>query len=58
MREGEWNCLKYLKRGGNKKRAGDTKILKGGGEAGSRGGCLKMRGWNPFTNYELDTLKI
>ena len=32
---------------------GDTKILKGGWQAGSRGGCLrKWGGWNPLTNYE------
>ena len=32
------------------------KILqKGGGQAGSRGGCLKMGGgWNPLANYGLD----
>ena len=32
-------------------RGGETKILKRGGQAGSRGGCLKKGGWNPLTNY-------
>ena len=32
---------------------GDTKIKKkGGGQAGSRGGCLKKGGWNPLTDYD------
>ena len=33
-----WNTLKV---GGTEKRGGETKILKRGGQAGSRGGCLK-----------------
>ena len=38
-------CLKYtLKGGGTEKRGRDTKILKIGGQAGSRGGCLKKGG--------------
>ena len=52
--EGGGNCLKYLKRGGTERRGGKTKILKkGGGQAGSRGGCLRKGGglWNPLTNY-------
>ena len=31
---------------------GDTKILKRGVQAGSRGRCLKKGGWNLLTNYE------
>ena len=27
--------------------------LGGGGEAGSRGGCLKGGVWNPLTNYDI-----
>ena len=50
MREGGGNCLKYLKRGGTKKRGGETKILRSA-EAESRGGCLKKRGQEP--PYEL-----
>ena len=26
---------------------------RGGGGAGSRGGCLKRGGWNPPTNYDI-----
>ena len=37
-----------------KLRWGETKILKGGGQA-VWGGYLKMGGWNPLTNYELYT---
>ena len=37
-----------LKGGGTEKRGGKTKILKkGGGQAGSRGGCLKKGGLEP-----------
>ena len=43
-------CLKYLKREWNRKKGGETMILKGG--TGSKGGCLKMEeGCNPLTNY-------
>ena len=27
------------------------------GQAGSRAGCLKKRGWNPLTNYAIRTTK-
>ena len=37
------NCLKYLKRGWNRKAGRETKIVKGG-QAGSSGGCLKKGG--------------
>ena len=36
-----WNTLK---RGGTEKTGEETKILKGGGQAGSRGGCIKKKG--------------
>ena len=47
LREGGGNCLKYLKRGWNEKEGredrGETKVsTRGGGQAGSRGGFLKM----------------
>ena len=48
MHEGGRNCLKYLKRGGTEKNGGDTKILKRGWASGSRNGCLKKEGWNPY----------
>ena len=52
--EGGGNCLKYLKRGGTERRGGKTKILKkGGGQAGSRGGCLRKGGGTLEPPYEL-----
>ena len=52
------NFLKYLKRGWNRKEGrGNKDFKKGGGQAGSRSGCVKKErergGWNPLTNYEL-----
>ena len=44
MREGGGDCLKYLKRGWNRKEVRDNKDFKKGVQAGSRGGCLKKRG--------------
>ena len=53
MREGEGNCLKYLKRTSNKTEGRGYKDFKSGGQAGSRGVCLKKGGgWNPLTNYD------
>ena len=40
---GGGSCLKYLKRGGTEKRGGETKILKTGGEAGSRSGSVSVQ---------------
>ena len=37
------DCLKYLKRGGTEQRGRYTQILEGG-QAGSRGECLKKQG--------------
>ena len=34
------NCLKYLKRGWNRKEGKGNKDFKKGGKAGPRGGCL------------------
>ena len=55
MREGRENCLRYLKRGWDRKegkRHKDFKNGAGGGPAGSRSGCRKKKGgWNPLTNY-------
>ena len=51
MREGGGNCLKYLKRRWNRKEGRGHKDFKRGGEAGSRGGCLKSGGLEP--PYEL-----
>ena len=50
------DCLKYLKRGGTEQRGRYTQILEGG-QAGSRGECLKKQGGgggggHPLTNYE------
>ena len=41
LREGWGNCLKYFKRGWNRKEGGEAKILKKKGQAGSMDGCLK-----------------
>ena len=49
------DCLKYLKRGWNRKEGRGSKDFKkgGGGKLGQGVGALKRRGWNPPTNYEL-----
>ena len=39
--EGGGNGLNYLKKGWNRKEGKGHKDLKKGGQAGSRGGCLK-----------------
>ena len=51
--EGRGNCLKYLKRGWNKKEGRGNRDFKkrSGGQAGSRGGCLKKGTVEPL--YEL-----
>ena len=47
------DCLKYLKRAWNRKQGrGDKDLKKGGGQAGSKSGCLNRGGWNPRTNYD------
>ena len=49
----EGNCLKYLKRGWNRKDGWENKdFKKKEGQAGSRSGCLKM-GWGLEPLYEL-----
>ena len=44
LREGDGNCLKYLKRGWNRKEKRGNKDFKKGEQAGSRGGCSKKGG--------------
>ena len=67
MREGGWNCLKYLKRGWNRKEGRGNKDFKkgcklvqgfgalkrggGGGGGGGGGQGGGGGGWNPLTNY-------
>ena len=51
LHEGGGNSLKYLKRGWNRKEGRGNKLFKKGGQAGSRGGCLKNGGLEP--PYEL-----
>ena len=46
MCEGGGNC----NGGGTEKRGGKQRFKKGG-QAGSRGGCLKNGTWKPLTNY-------
>ena len=45
---------KTLKTGGTEKKGRETKILEGGGQAGSRDGCLKKR----VTGNLLQTMSI
>ena len=56
LREGGGNSLKYLKRGWNRKEGMENKDFKKGGQARSRGGCIKRGGWSPLTNYVLLTI--
>ena len=44
LREGGGNCVKYLKSWWNKREERGKKHFKKGGQAGSRGGCLKKGG--------------
>ena len=55
MHEIEGNCLKYLKRGGNRKEGKGKKYFqKGGGKLSQGVGTLKRVGeWNPFMNYNI-----
>ena len=49
------NCLKYLKKGWNRKEGkGNKDLIKGGRQAGPRSGCLKKGGLEP--PHELWTL--
>ena len=59
MREGGGNCLKYLKKGWNRKEGRETKILKVGGKLGQGVGALKRGGsWKPLTNYDEELQKM
>ena len=50
----EGNCLKYLKRGWNRKEGKGNKDLRKGGKLDQKMSALKRgRGWNPFTNYDI-----
>ena len=51
LREGGGNCLKFLKRGWNRKKGRGNKDFKKREQAGSRGRCLK-KGWLE-SPYEL-----
>ena len=49
------DCLKYLKRGWNRKEGrGNKDFKKGGGKLGQGVGDLKRGSWNPLTNYDKD----
>ena len=55
MHEGGGNCLKYLKRGWNRKEWRGHKDFKLGEQVGSRGAWVASKGeegWNPLTNYD------
>ena len=43
--------VKNTLKGGGTGKMENNKDFKNGGEARSRAGCLKKRGWNPPTNY-------
>ena len=50
---GGGDCLKYLERRWNRRWRVNKHFKKGGGgQAGSRGGCLNKGDWNPLTNYD------
>ena len=51
MHEGEGICLKYLKKGWNRKEGRGHKDFKKDGQARSRVGCLKKGGMEPL--YKL-----
>ena len=55
MHEGGGNCLKYLKRGWNRKEERGNKEFKKGAKLGQGLGALKRGGggWNPLTNYGI-----
>ena len=59
MGEDGGKCLKYFKRGWNRKEGRSSKDLKKKGQAGSGtqgGGCLEGRGsgvWNHLRNYDV-----
>ena len=53
LHEGGGNCLKYLKRGWNRKEGRGNKEFKKGGKLGQGLGALKREGWNPLTNYGI-----
>ena len=52
MREGGGDCVKYLKRGWNRKEGrGNKNFKEGGGELGQGVGALKRGDRNPLKNY-------
>ena len=56
LHKGGGNCLKYPKRGWNRKRGGETDFKKerGGRQDGSSGGCLKKVGaGTPCCDYNV-----
>ena len=55
MRKGGRNCLKYLKRGWNRKDGRGSKDFKKGDQARSRVGCFKKKGG---TGTPLQTMVI
>ena len=60
LHEGRGNCLKYLKRGWNRKDGRGNKDFEKGWQAGSRCRCFKKVGgdWNSLTNYVIHALNI
>ena len=55
LRESGGNCLKYLKRGWDRKDGRGNKDFKKGASAGSRSWCLKKGGdWSPLQTIVFD----
>ena len=60
MREGGGNCLKYLKRGWNRKEGSGNKDFKKGGKLGQGVGALKKKGGQagtPLKTMPYDSIK-
>ena len=52
MPQGRGDSLRYLERGWNRKEGRGAKILKRGGQAGPRKGCVKkVDAWHLLTNF-------
>ena len=62
LRDGWGNCLKYLRRGWNRKEGRENKDFKKGEKLGQEVGALKVAGgewsWNPLMKYVIHALNI
>ena len=53
LSEGGEKCLKYLKKGWNRKEGRGNKDFKKGGKLGQGVGAVKRGSWNSLTDYEF-----